>query len=111
MHTWTVTCDPAPPHEAGTAASEVDAVLAGTAAMRRLVRATHRAGQQGSFVNLVIDARPRIGITAAPDSVEGALERLDLYEYQATLAAAVDDSVLGRLDLESEAIADTDADE
>ncbi|CDZ87487.1 hypothetical protein QM787_22260 [Rhodococcus ruber] len=111
MHTWTVTCDPATLHESGTTATEVAAVHAGTEAMRRLVRATRRPGHQVTFVNLVIDARPRLGITAAPGSVETALERLDRYEHEATLAAAVDDSILARLHLEPETTADIYADE
>lgn len=102
MHTWTVTCDPATGRESGTTATEVEAVLAAADAMRRLVRATDRGGQQAPFVNLVIDARPRLGITAA-GNVEAALERIDRYEYEATLAAAVDDSILGRLDAETTA--------
>ncbi|MGV9947864.1 hypothetical protein [Rhodococcus aetherivorans] len=97
MHTWTVTCDPAHAADvAGTAATELDAVVAGTAALRRLVRATHRFGEQSPFVNLVIDARPRIGLSAGPGTVTDAVERIDRYEYDAALAAAVNDSILAR---------------
>lgn len=96
MHTWTVTCDPAVAGESGTAATEVAAVIAGAAALRRLVAATHRAGGDSPFVNLCIDARPRIGITAGQGSPEGALDWIDDYEYDATIAAAVNDSILGR---------------
>ncbi|MBC2586946.1 hypothetical protein [Rhodococcus aetherivorans] len=102
MHTWTVTCDPAVADAAcGTAALERDAVTAGAAALRRLVHATHRIGDQSPFVTLVIDARPRIGITlgeAGPDTV---LEWIDHYEHDASLVAAVDDSILARLHLEA----------
>ncbi|WP_238586170.1 hypothetical protein [Rhodococcus rhodochrous] len=54
--------------------------------------------EQQPFVNLVIDARPPIAITAAPESIETALDRIDRYECDASLTAAVDDSILGRLD-------------
>ncbi|MDO1481640.1 hypothetical protein [Rhodococcus ruber] len=102
MHTWTVTCDPAHAADAsGTAATELDAVTAGAAALRRLVRATHRLGDPSPFVTLVIDARPRIGLSAGPGSVTDALERIDRYEYDATVAAAVNDSTLARLHLEA----------
>ncbi|BDB63535.1 hypothetical protein [Rhodococcus sp. RDE2] len=101
MHTWTVTCDPAIAEESGTAATEVDAVIAGAAAMRRIVRDTHRAGGDSPFVNLCIDTRPRIGITAGQDSPDGALEWIDDYEYEAAVAAAVNDSILGRAHVEA----------
>lgn len=103
MHTWTVTCDPHLDHTAGTtgtAETEVDAVIAGTAALRRLVRATGDR-DPAPFLNLLVDARPRIGITPAAEHVEGTLDRIDQYEYDATLAAAVDDSILSRLDTET----------
>ncbi|MGV9947016.1 hypothetical protein [Rhodococcus aetherivorans] len=91
MHTWTVTCDPAVAQESGTAAAEVDAVLAGAAALRRIASATHRVGRLSPYVCLRIDSRFRIGVTAGPDSPDGVLEWIDEYEHQATIAAAVDD--------------------
>ncbi|UVT27771.1 hypothetical protein NXT08_24645 (plasmid) [Rhodococcus pyridinivorans] len=103
MHTWTVTCDPHHEHTTGTtgtAATEVAAVAAGAAALRRLIRATPHL-DHAPFLNLLIDARPCIGITAGAEHIEDALERIDQYEYDATLAAAVDDSILGCLDAET----------
>lgn len=94
MHTWTVTCDSVAPEESGTTATEVAAVIAGAAAMRRLVRATHRTGDESPCVNLRINARPRIGVIAAPSEVSDALDRIDLYEYEDTVAAAVNDSIV-----------------
>lgn len=97
MHTWTVTCDPTTgADDTGTAATEVEAVVAGAAALRRLLRATHQAGRQSPFVSLSIDHRPRIALVAAPSSPDEALDRVDLYEHQATLAAAVNDCILDR---------------
>ncbi|OOL30473.1 hypothetical protein [Rhodococcus zopfii] len=100
MHTWTVTCDPAVAEASGTAATEVDAVIAGAAALRRLVRDTDRAGAHAPFVNLTIDAQARIGVTAGQDDPGGVLEWIDDYEHHATIAAAVDDCLpdLGGLD-------------
>ncbi|MGV9946987.1 hypothetical protein [Rhodococcus aetherivorans] len=100
MHTWTVTCDPAVAQESGTAATEVDAVLAGAAALRRLAAATHRTGHPSPYLCLRIDTRFRIGLSAGADSPDGVLEWIDDYEHQATIAAAVDDCVpgLGGLD-------------
>ncbi|CCW11055.1 hypothetical protein [Rhodococcus aetherivorans] len=96
VHTWTVTCDPAVAQASGTAATEVDAVIAGAAALRRLLRTTHRPGQDSPFVHLSIDTRPRIGITAGVDGPDAVLEWIDDYEHQATIAAAVNDSILHR---------------
>ena len=96
MHTWTVTCDPAVAQESGTAATEVDAVLAGAAALRRLTAATHRTGHPSPYVCLRIDTRFRIGLSAGPEGPGGVLEWIDDYEHQATLAAAVNDSILDR---------------
>ncbi|QIX53935.1 hypothetical protein [Rhodococcus sp. DMU1] len=100
MHTWTVTCDPAVAQESGTAATEVDAVIAGAAALRRITAATHRTRRPSPYVCLRIDTRFRIGLSAGPDSPDGVLEWIDDYEHQATIAAAVDDCVpgLGGLD-------------
>ena len=100
MHTWTVTCDPAVAQESGTAATEVDAVLAGAAALRRLTAATHRTGHPSPYVCLRIDTRFRIGLSAGPEGPGGVLEWIDDYEHQATIAAAVDDCLpdLGGLD-------------
>ena len=103
MHTWTVTCDPHLDHTiatTGTAATEVDAVIAGAAALRRLIRATDNY-DPAPFLNLLIDARPRIGITIPAEYIAGALERIDEYESTAALAAAVDDSILSRLGTET----------
>ncbi|QDC17444.1 hypothetical protein E2561_24695 (plasmid) [Rhodococcus ruber] len=97
MHTWTVTCDPAVAQESGTAATEVDAVLAGAAALRRLLRATHRPGPDSPFVHLSIDTRPRIGLTVGADGPNAVSEWIDDYEHQVTIAAAVNDSILARL--------------
>lgn len=94
MHTWTVTCDSAAPAESGTAATEVAAVAAGAAVMRRLVRDTHRIGEDSPYVRLRINARFRIGVIAAPSGVADALDRIDLYEYEDTVAAAVNDSII-----------------
>ncbi|QXU56575.1 hypothetical protein [Rhodococcus sp. LW-XY12] len=99
MHTWTVTCDPAVAEESGTAATELDAVVAGTAALRRLLRATHQMGQDSPFVQLSIDTRPRIGIGIGADGPDTVFEWIDDYAYEATLAAAVDDSILARTHL------------
>ncbi|ANZ28565.1 hypothetical protein A4U64_27205 (plasmid) [Rhodococcus sp. WB1] len=96
MHTWTVTCDPAVAQESGTAATEVDAVVAGAAALRRITAATHRVAQEAPYVCLRIDTRFRIGLSAGPDSPDRVLEWIDDYEHQATIAAAVDDCVPGR---------------
>ncbi|AXY49307.1 hypothetical protein [Rhodococcus ruber] len=101
MHTWTVTCDPDLAHASGTAATEVDAVIAGAAALRRLLRETYQPGQDPPFVHLSIDTRPRIGITSGVDGPDTVLEWIDHYEYDATLAAAVDDSILARAHLEA----------
>lgn len=101
MHTWTVTCDPAIAEESGTAATEVDAVLAAAAAMRHLIRDTHRAGAESPLVNLCIDTRPRIGIIAGQDSPDGALDWIDDYEHDAVVAAAVNDSILARTHLDA----------
>ena len=100
MHTWTVTCDPAVAQESGTAATEVDAVLAGAAALRRLTAATHRVGHPSPYLCLRIDTRFRIGVSAGADSPDGVLDWIDDYEHQATLAAAVDDCVSGRRGLD-----------
>ncbi|NGP09346.1 hypothetical protein G6038_28530 [Rhodococcus sp. 14C212] len=103
MHTWTVTCDPAVAQESGTAATEVDAVVAGAAALRRIAAATHRTGRPSPYVRLRIDTRFRIGLSAGPEGPDGVLEWIDDYEHQATIAAAVDDCLpdlggLGGLD-------------
>ncbi|WP_029540308.1 hypothetical protein, partial [Rhodococcus sp. P14] len=74
MHTWTVTCDPAVAQESGTAATEVDAVIAGAAALRRITAATHRTGHPSPYLRLRIDTRFRIGLSAGPDSPDGVLE-------------------------------------
>ncbi|WP_330767019.1 hypothetical protein [Rhodococcus sp. M8-35] len=91
VHTWTVTCDPDLAQDSGTAATEVDAVLAGAAALRRITAATHRVGHPSPYVRLRIDTRFRIGLSAGPDGPDGALDWIDDYEHHATLAAAVDD--------------------
>ncbi|CCW10612.1 hypothetical protein QLG13_28155 (plasmid) [Rhodococcus aetherivorans] len=96
MHTWTVTCDPAVAQDSGTAATEVDAVLAGAAALRRIASATHRTGRPSPYLCLHIDIRFRIGLSAGSGGPDRVLEWIDDYEHQATLAAAVDDCVPGR---------------
>lgn len=91
MHTWTVTCEPVGAEESGTTATEDDAVIAGAAALRRLIRTTHRPGHDCPVVCLHIDTEFRIGVAAAPDDTTEALDRIDTYENAAALAAAVDD--------------------
>lgn len=100
MHTWTVTCDPDAARSNGTTDTEVDAVRAAAAAMRRIVRQTHRVDEQPPQVWLAIDGRIRVGITADSSSPEAALDGIDRYEHEATIAAAVDDCILDRTHVE-----------
>jgi len=101
MHTWTVTCDPDVARASGTTDTEVGAVRAATAAMRRIVCRTHRVDEQPPQVWLAIDGRIRVGITADSSSPDAALEGIDRYEHEATIAAAVDDCILDRTHLEA----------
>lgn len=96
MNTWTVTCDPDAARANGTTDTEVDAVRVATAAMRRIVRRTHRAGEQPPQVWLAIDGRIRVGIPADSSSPDAALDGIDRYEHDALIAAAVDDCILDR---------------
>ena len=100
MHTWTVTCDPDAAHSNGTTDTEVDAVRAAVAAMRRIVRRTHRVDEQPPHVWLAIDGRIRLGITADSYSPDAALDGIDRYEHDALIAAAVDDSICDRVHVE-----------
>jgi len=50
---------------------------------------------------LAIDGRIRVGITADSSSPDAALEGIDRYEHEATIAAAVDDCILDRTHLEA----------